>query len=102
MEQQTVVDPEREDLFPGEFSTGAALHRMPTRLLDLSLKNGLLSYRFPKRRALMIIDTPINLLFERLYVDGKECPIIPVLDPNISDYESVDRTLRKPDVRKHA
>ena len=102
MEQETVVDTEREDLFSGKFSTEAALHRMRKRLLDLSLKNGLLNYRFPKRRALRIIDTPINSLFERLYLDGKECPIIPVPDPNRSDYESVDGALRKPDVRKHA
>ena len=78
---------ETEGLFSGKFSTEAALQRIRKRLLDSSLRNALLNYRFPKRRALRIIDTPISDLFERLYVDGKECPIVQfrnLRDPNTS------------------
>ena len=93
---------ETEGLFSGKFSTEAALQRIRKRLLDLSLRNALLNYRFPKRRALRIIDTPISDLFERLYVDGKECPIVSVPEPSRSEYELIDGASRKPDVRKFA
>jgi hypothetical protein len=89
---------ERERLFTGKFSTGEALERMRKRLLDLSTNNRLLNYRFPKGRALRIIDRSPSTLFEQIYVSGKDIPIVPVPDPPKELYEDNEGRLIKPDV----
>lgn len=94
--------PETEGLFTGRFSTAAALERMRMRLLDLSTNNRLLNYRFPKGRALRIIDTSPSALFEQIYVNGKDVPVVPVSDPPKELYEDNEGRLIKPDVREYA
>src|SRR5579862_3153151 len=58
------------------------LRRMRKRLLDLSLRNPLLNYRYPRgsKRFLRIIDELPNVLFEKL-LDGKSLVFIPVPEP---------------------
>lgn len=94
--------PEGEGLFTGRFSTAAALERMRMRLLDLSTNNRLLNYRFPKGRALRIIDRSPADLFEHIYINGKDVPIVPVPEPPKELYEDHEGKLLKPDVREYA
>src|SRR5882672_10517951 len=84
---------EAEGLFTGKFSTEAALERMRMRLLDLSANNRLLNYRFARGRALRVIDTPPAELFERLYINSKDVPILPVPDPPKELYEDHEGVL---------
>jgi len=92
----------QEDLFCGKLNTAAGLDRIRKRLLDLTTNNRLLNYRFPKGKALRVVDTALGPLFNRLYVEGKPTPIVPVPDPERKDYEEEDGIFRKPDVKKHA
>lgn len=89
-------------LFSGRFSTASGLERMRMRLRDLSSNNRLLNYRFPKGRALRVVDTPPNPLFERVYVENKLVSVLPVPDPPHELYEERNGLLRKPDVREYA
>ena len=70
------------ELFSGDITVGEAIERLRTRLLDLSSRNRLLNYKHPKGRSIQIVgDSNINLVFERLYVDGKSLPFKYVPDP---------------------
>ena len=70
------------ELFSGGITVGEAIERLRTRLLDLSARNRLLNYRHPKGRCVQIADQPsINLVFDRLHVDGKGVPFKYVPEP---------------------
>lgn len=87
-----------DELFSGKFSIADSLQRLRTRLLDLSSRNRLLSYRHPKKRCVQFVDNPdLNLLFERM-LDGKNILLKPVPDPDPFDYEGS----RKPEPRQYA
>lgn len=76
------------ELFSGGISVVEAIERLRNRLLDLSARNRLLSYRYPKGRCVQIADKPsINLVFDRLYVDGKGVPFKYVPEPSPEDYD---------------
>ena len=86
------------ELFSEGITVTEAIERLRTRLLDLSARNRLLSYRHPKGRCVQIVDEPnINLVFERLYVDGKGVPLKHVPEPSPDTYEG-----KRPDVKLHA
>ena len=86
------------ELFSGKIDVAEAIERLRTRLLDLSSRNPLLNYRHPKRRCVQIVDNPnINLVFARLYGDGKSVPIKYVPEPSLKTYEG-----KRLDVRVHA
>lgn len=86
------------EIFRGQLPIAEALQRLRTRLLDLSSRNRLLSYRHPKRRCVQFVDNPdLNLLFERL-LDGKSVLIKPVPEPDPFSYE----TGKKPEARQYA
>jgi transcription elongation GreA/GreB family factor len=86
------------EIFSGGLSVGDAIERLRTRLLDLSARNGLINYRHPKARCVQIADEPnINLVFERLYVDGKGVPFKYVPEPPLDTYEG-----KRPEARVHA
>lgn len=77
-----------DELFSGGISVEEAIERLRNRLLDLSARNRLLNYRYPKGRCIQIADKPsINLVFDRLYVDGKGVPFKYVPEPSPDDYE---------------
>lgn len=93
-------DPDRlvGQLFSGDIGVAEAIERLRTRLLDLSGRNRLLNYRHPKRRCVQIVDNPnINLVFDRLYSDGKAVPFKYVPEPAPESYEG-----KKPEARLHA
>lgn len=76
------------ELFSGGITVGEAIERLRTRLLDLSARNRLLNYRHPKGRCLQIADEPnVNLVFERLYIDGRGVPFKYVPEPSPDTYE---------------
>lgn len=86
------------EIFSGRLSITEALRRLRTRLLDLSSRNRLLSYRHPKRRCVQFVDDPdLDLLFERL-LDGKNILIKPVPEPDPFSYEAG----KKPEARQYA
>lgn len=86
------------DIFSGGITVAEAIERLRTRLLDLSARNRLLNYLHPKGRCIQIADEPnINLVFDRLYVDGKGVPLKYVPDPPPDSYEG-----KRPDARLFA
>ena len=86
------------ELFSGGITVGEAIERLRTRLLDLSARNRLLNYRHPKGRCVQIADEPsINLVFERLSVDGKGVPFKYVPEPSPDTYEG-----KRPEARLYA
>ncbi len=86
------------ELFSGGITVGEAIERLRTRLLDLSGRNRLLNYRHPKGRCIQIVDEPnINLVFDRLYVDGKGVPFKYVSEPPPDFYEG-----KRPEARIYA
>ena len=85
-------------IFLGGITVGEAIERLRTRLLDLSARNRLLNFRHPKGRCVQIADEPnINLVFARLYMDGKSVPFKYVPEPSPDSYEG-----KRPEVRLHA
>lgn len=86
------------ELFSGGISVEEAIERLRNRLLDLSARNRLLNYRFPKARCIQIADKPsINLVFDRLYTDGRGVPFKHVPEPSPEDYEG-----KRPEARHWA
>lgn len=86
------------ELFSGGITVGEAIERLRTRLLDLSGRNRLLNYRHPKGRCIQIVDEPnVNLVFDRLYVDGKGVPFKHVPEPPPDSYEG-----KRPEARLYA
>lgn len=84
--------------FSGGITVGEAIERLRTRLLDLSARNRLLNYRHPKGRCVQIADEPnVNLVFDRLYVDGKGVPFKYVPEPPPDTYEG-----KRPEARLYA
>lgn len=86
------------ELFSGGITVVEAIERLRTRLLDLSGRNRLINYRHPKGRCIQIVDEPnINLVFDRLYADGKGVPFKYVPEPSPDSYER-----KKPEARLYA
>lgn len=86
------------ELFSGSITVGEAIERLRTRLLDLSARNRLLNYRHPKGRCIQIADEPnVNLVFYRLYVDGKGVPFKYVPEPPPDTYEG-----KRPEAKLYA
>jgi transcription elongation GreA/GreB family factor len=87
-----------KELFSGGVSIAEATERLRTRLLDLSARNRLLNYCHPKGRCIQICDDPgLNLVFDRLFLEGHSVPLRSVPDPNPSSYDR-----KKPDPKSHA
>lgn len=85
------------ELFSGNLSIGQALQKLRTRLLDLSSRNRLISFRFSKARSIQFVGKiNLNLAFSRV-ADGKPLIIKYVPDPPPFSY-----TQKKPDVKLHA
>jgi very-short-patch-repair endonuclease len=86
------------EIFSGGLTVGDAIERLRTRLLDLSARNRLLNYRHPKGRCVQIADEPnVNLVFDRLHVDGKGVPFKHVPEPSPDSYEG-----KRPEARLYA
>ncbi|UXI66156.1 DUF4011 domain-containing protein [Tahibacter amnicola] len=83
------------DIFSGKVSVADAIERLRTRLLDLSARNSLLNYRHPKGRSVQLVDEPdVDLIFQRLFLEGKAVPFKYVPEPSPDSYEG-----RRPDAR---
>jgi hypothetical protein len=86
------------EIFSGGITVGESIERLRTRLLDLSARNRLLNYRHPKGRCIQIADEPnVNLVFDRLYVDGKGVPFKYVPEPSPDTYEN-----KRPEAKLYA
>lgn len=85
------------DIFSGRLPLQHALESIRTRLLDLSSRNRLLSYRHPKGRSIQFAGNPnLNLVFTRL-LDGKSLQIKHVPEPPPNSY-----TGRRPEAKAYA
>lgn len=86
------------EIFSGGMTTGQAIEKLRTRLLDLSGRNGLLNFRHPKGRCLQFINRlNLNLVFKRLYRETKSVSLKHVPEPTILEYED-----KRPDARVYA
>jgi hypothetical protein len=91
------TDKSTSELFTGKLPLVDALKKLRTRLLDLSSRNRLISYRHPKRRSIQFVDEPdLNLVFSRL-IDGRPIPVKYVPDPPTDSYAT-----KRPDVKTYA
>lgn len=61
-----------------------SLDRIRQRLLDLSKRNQLLSYK-NKTRTVHIINTPIEKIFDKLVLEGKSMTLIPESNPAVQN-----------------
>ena len=69
------------EIFGGGLSVPDAIERLRARLLDLTTRNRLLSYRFPKGRCIPIVGSPnFNQVFDKL-TDGGSIRLLPVPSP---------------------
>lgn len=85
------------ELFGGEFSVEQALQKLRTKLLDLSGRNRLLNYKFPKGRSIQFIDRPnLNLVYNRL-IESKPLIVKSIPDPPTDSY-----TIKKPEIKPFA
>ena len=64
-----------DDLFGGNFSTADALLRIRKRLLDLTTKNRLLSFRWTRGRVVRVVHAGVDDLYSKLK-DGDALEII--------------------------
>jgi transcription elongation GreA/GreB family factor len=86
------------ELFSGRVTVGEAIEQLRTRLLDLSARNRLLNYRHPKGRCIQIADEPnTDLVFNRLFVDGKGVLFKYVPEPLPDTYEG-----KRPEAKLYA
>lgn len=82
------------DIFNGQVPIEQALQRLRTKLLDISSKNRLISYRYPKGKSVQFVNSPnLNLIFNRL-TENKPIGISFVQDPPVGSYLQ-----KKPDVK---
>ncbi|MBL0320638.1 MAG: DUF4011 domain-containing protein, partial [Alphaproteobacteria bacterium] len=82
------------DLFNGQVPIEQALQRLRTKLLDISSKNRLISYRYPKGKSIQFVNSPnLNLIFNRL-TESKPIGISFIQDPPAGSYIQ-----KKPDVK---
>jgi very-short-patch-repair endonuclease len=58
------------------------LQRFRKKLLDLSLRNPLLNYRFSQRRTIPLPEIDADVFYQALVEDERHLPLIPVPDPN--------------------
>ncbi len=87
-----------DDVFSGQFTLEQALQHLRKRLLDLSPRNRLLNYRYPKGRCIQFVDSPnINLVYERLIDSNRSVLIKYVPEPDPHSYQ-----LKRPEVKEHA
>jgi len=63
------------------------LQRFRKKLLDLSLRNPLLSYRFSQRRTIPLPAIDVDAIYQALVEDEKPLPLIPVPDPEPLELE---------------
>jgi transcription elongation GreA/GreB family factor len=99
------------DLFSGKFTTAAGLEKIRKRLLDLTTRNRLLSFKWTKGRVLRVIATPPDDLYSNLLVNNKSLSFAPIPEPPQEDYEGESKiydeqdkpiTFKRPDVKKYA
>ena len=91
------MQPTNDELFDGKLPVAQAIKKLRTRLLDLSARNRLVSYKHPKGRCLQFVNKPnLNLVFDRL-VEGKSILLSNVPDPAPDLF-----TKKRLDVKTHA
>ena len=87
-----------DEVFHGNLTVAAAIQRLRLRLLDLSPRNRLLNYRFPRSKCVQFADKPdLDLLLERL-TEGKSINIAYVKEPLPLEYSGGKR----PEPRSYA
>lgn len=93
--------PEADDLFGGNVSTADALFRIRRRLLDLTTRNRLLSFRWTRGRVVRVVHAGFDDLYGHLK-DGNALLFRPVPEPRREDYETVASGRRKPEAAEFA
>jgi len=88
--------PEADDLFRGNVSTADALLRIRNRLLDLTTRNRLLSFRWTRGRVVRVVHAGLDDLYGHLR-DGNTLLFRPVPEPRREDFEMAPSGQRKPE-----
>jgi len=101
--EATPIRSDTHEIFSGELPLAQALQKLRARLLDLSTRNRLLSYRYPKGRSLQFVDVKnLDALYERL-IDGKQARLLPVPELDLSEYQGKGSTPpKRPEAREQA
>ncbi|MFM8323887.1 MAG: DUF4011 domain-containing protein, partial [Pirellulaceae bacterium] len=66
---------------PSPIALTEELQRFRKKLLDLSLRNPLLSYRYSQRRTIPLPKIDADALYQALVEDEQQLPLIPIPDP---------------------
>lgn len=91
------IQDDTKEIFSGSLTIAEALAKLRARLLDLSTRNRLLNYKFPKNRSVQFTDVRnLDVLYERL-IDGRLATLSPVPEPSDDDFAEP-----KPDARQQA
>jgi DNA polymerase III delta prime subunit len=93
--------PEDDNPFSGQLPTADALRLIRKRLLDLTTKNRLLSFRWSRGRVARVVHTGLDDLYDYLK-EGSSLVFRPVPEPRREDYETVGPDRRKPDAAQFA
>lgn len=79
-----------------EIDIRSELKRFQSKLLDLSLRNPLLNYRFSKRKTLLLEGQSLDAVFNRLTDQFKPMRITATTDGRVSDERAVEDWLHAP------
>lgn len=90
------------NLFGGTLPIQEALRQLRLRLLDLSGRNRLISFKHTPGRSLRLVQTNFTKAFERLLEKQDRLQIAPVPEPSQNEYVRQGSRDLKPDPRDHA
>lgn len=100
--EPAAVKSETHEIFSGGLPVAQALQKLRSRLLDLSMRNRLLNYKHPKGRSLQFVHAKnLDILYERL-IDSKQALLVPVPEPELSDYTDKSSPTKRIEAREHA
>src|SRR5689334_4913189 len=92
-----------DELFSGRLPIKEALAKLRLRLLDLTSRNRLLSFRHSPGKSLQLVNScPDKVLAKLLTNQGAAVAVNPVPEPERDRWLRVNNRLTRPDVREHA
>ena len=93
---------ERDRLFAGSLPIQEALRQLRLRLLDLSSRNRLLSFKHSVGKSLQFVHSSPEAVYRRLVESSARVNVAPVPEPDRSSWVTRNGRLGKPDVRDYA
>lgn len=91
-----------QSIFTGDLPIHEALRQLRLRLLDLSNRNRLISFKHTPGKSLRLVHTDFDKAFDRLFEKQDKLTLSPVPEPSQNDYVRQGSRDVRPDVRDHA